>query len=65
LFTLANLSVSNFLYTNVSALAGAKTSQHQNSSAPKRRRQNGGAKDYPTNLGMVKDVYFAPQIINK
>jgi len=66
LFTLTNLSMSHFYYTNLSALAGAKTPQHRNNTTPKQlgakrpapnsRCQNGGAKKYPTlflNLALV------------
>jgi len=35
LFTLTNLSVYHLHYTNLSALAGAQTSQRQNTPAPK------------------------------
>jgi len=58
IFALINLSVSYFHYKNLSVLAGAKISQRQNIPAPNQlgvkkpalnnRRQNGGAKKYPT-----------------
>jgi len=53
---------------NLSALAGAKTSQRQNAPAPKQhsaktvapncRRQNGGAKKYPTGPSLPGLIFF-------